>query len=174
MKELSDPKTAFHLHIPESGWEHVFEVPIIPLHAPQFRPMAWPAVHHLCHLSNFINLANSVLLKNSVLVLFVWRILWVLLREDTHQAACHISCCLGLEWLQDDIITEPVQIVDDQLCRNYPVPSGNPQVRVAQRCLGCCALYNLLFALPPSGCITNLAEIQEELYNRSGHVTAKL
>ena len=80
-----------------------------------------------------------------------------MLREDTHQAACHISCCLGLEWLQDDIITEPVSTLS-QL-------SGTIWKSTGPRCStvsGICALYNLLFALPPSGCITNLAEIQEE------------
>ena len=75
------------------------------------------------------------------------------LEEDTHQTVCHLSCCLGLEWPQDDVLAETVLVVEDEL-----VAVIRYHLQIHKVCLSALPnrvwddrlVYNLLCAFPPS------------------------
>ena len=85
------------------------------------------------------------------------------LGENTHQTVCHLSCCLGLEWSQDDELAEvspsSLRVADvrydqqiHQVCLS-PMPNGVWDNRL---------VYNLMCGLPTSNSPTSLTEIHSE------------
>ena len=50
-----------------------------------------------------------------------------MLTEDMHQALCHLICCLGFEWSQEDELAEAVLVIEDEL-----VPVIRTQLQVDQ------------------------------------------